>query len=145
MTRHTTRLFATLLFGAILTGCTPAEIAWWSDPANEPTRTVVLAAYQTRPAATPVRDCFEAIDRHWPGNKDWARKVVRRESGGNPLAKNRRSTASGCFQLLRVHSSRFTRLGFSWLRDRFDARANVLVAWDLYREQGARPWRLTAY
>jgi hypothetical protein len=131
---HLRILAATLLF-TIPVGCTTDEIAWWTDHSHE----LTIA----RP--TPPTDCFDAVNRYWPGNKAWAHKIVRRESGGDPHSKNRTSTASGCFQLLRVHSARFARLGFSWQADRFDARANVLVAWDLYREQGARPWRLTAY
>ena len=135
MTRTHFRILAATLVLAVPVGCTADEIAWMTDHAPE------LVA--SRPA--PARDCFEAIDRHWPGDKAWAKKVVRRESGGNPRAKNRRSTASGCFQLLRVHSARFARLGYSWQTDKFNPTANVLVAWSLYREQGARPWRLTAY
>lgn len=90
-------------------------------------------------------DCHGAVDAYWPASaQPRAHKVVTRESGGDPTAQNRRSTAAGCFQLLRVHRARFARLGYSWDRDRYLAVPNVRVALDLWHEQGWRPWQLTA-
>jgi len=67
---------------------------------------------------------------------------VWRESRNNPAAANTRSTARGCWQLLLgTHGRRFAKLGFStaqWA----DPDVNTLVALDLYREAGTRPWRL---
>ena len=84
-------------------------------------------------------DCFEAIDRHWPaGSREWARSIVRRESGNTPTAKNPRSTASGCFQLLQMHAH---RIPGGW-GNRFDADANTLGALHLYNQAGTSPWNL---
>jgi hypothetical protein len=71
-----------------------------------------------------------------------ARSIVWRESRNNPTAANTRSSARGCWQLLLgTHGRRFAKLGFStgqWA----DPDVNTLVALDLYREAGTRPWRL---
>lgn len=86
--------------------------------------------------------CHRAVDTMWPASsRSWAHKIVQRESGGNPTAKNRSSSASGCFQMLSIHAPRFSKLGYSWSNDRFRADAGVRVALDLYNEQGQGPWR----
>lgn len=65
--------------------------------------------------------------------------VVRCESGFNPTARNGSST--GLAQLhRRWHEARARRLGFVWQR-MIEARPNLLVAADLWREQGMGPWR----
>ena len=108
---------------------------------------IVLTSAQAESVANHVRsrtlNCYEAVGRVWPAEfTAWATKIVKRESGGDPTAKNRGSSASGCFQMLKVHAARFTRLGFTW-SDRFVATVNVTVALDLFCEQGSDPWVLT--
>lgn len=99
-----------------------------------------LAHHQ--PASARTGGCHDAVNFLWPqGSRAWAHKIVHRESRGNPRAQNRRSTAAGCFQMLKIHQGRFARLGFSWA-DRYNPIINTYVAMDLYREQGARPWRV---
>lgn len=102
----------------------------------------VTFAFQSGDAsAMPTGGCHDAVNFLWPENsRAWAHRVVHRESRGNPRAQNRRSTAAGCFQMLRLHSARYQRLGFTWA-DRYNPMVNVWVALDLYREQGPRPWR----
>ena len=91
--------------------------------------------------ATRTGGCHDATAFLWPASsRAWAQRIVWRESRGDPRAKNRRSSASGCYQLLKLHAPRFAKLGFSWERDRFDPIVNTWVAMDLFREQGARPW-----
>jgi len=66
------------------------------------------------------------------GQADRAVRIARCESGLNPRAKNRRSSATGVFQLLSMH----------W-RGRFDPTnvwANVDYAFRLWRRSGWRPW-----
>ena len=100
----------------------------------------VAMAVPTHSGAATSTPCGDAVNFLWPArSRAWAHKVVHRESRGNPRAQNRRSSAAGCFQLLRLHSSRYARLGFSWA-DRYNPIVNTWVAMDLYREQGARPW-----
>lgn len=85
-------------------------------------------------------NCHQAVDALWPsGSRQWAHNVVDRESGGDATAQNPRSSAAGCFQLLRMHSWRFDATGTSWAQ-RYDPVANTLAALHLYNEAGTRPW-----
>ena len=78
----------------------------------------------------------------WPaGTHAKAKAIIHRESRNNPQAQNRRSTAAGCFQLLRLHSGRFRALGFDWSQ-RYDPAVNARVALDLYRDAGWSPWAM---
>jgi hypothetical protein len=123
-----------VLLVAGLTACTPEVEAWWNALTPEG-RSAVLAEIQSQ-----ASDCHGQVDRQWPASsRAWAHRIVNRESRGIATAQNSRSSAAGCFQLLRVHAWRFDRCGFTWA-DRYRARANVCAALDLYREQGARPW-----
>lgn len=66
------------------------------------------------------------------GQADCAVRIAHRESRLNPRAKNRRSSASGVFQLTAVHwRGRF---------DPFDAQANIDYAFKLWKGSGWRPW-----
>ena len=109
--------------------------------------TALLATAATATACVPPpapQTCAQAVDRIWPqSSRGWAHRVVWRESRGDTTAVNPRSGTSGCAQLSPVHARRFTKLGYSWKKDRFDPVANIRVAFDLYREQGARPWRVS--
>jgi len=128
------------LLAFVAASCTPAQIAWWSDP-NVPqeTKDAVWKAMTTPP---PVTDCYSAIDRHWPGDKSWAKKIVWRESRNTPTARNS-SGASGCFQMmLPLHSRLFVSAGCSsaqWS----DPVCNTKAAWVLYQAAGTSPWVLT--
>jgi hypothetical protein len=107
----------------LLSACTPGEMALWR------------AWY-----AASSSDCHGQVDEQWPSSsRAWAHRIVERESRGIATAQNRYSTAAGCFQLLRMHAFRFDRHGYSW-SDRYNARANVTAALDLYHEAGTRPW-----
>lgn len=123
---------AAVIAAAVLTlsGCNQAAQAAWlaMSPAE---RDAYLAATQ------PSRDCFQAIDRHWPASsRAWARSIVWRESRNNPRAQNPSSSAAGCFQLLSMHAH---RIPGGWAA-RYDADANTLGALNLYREAGTSPW-----
>ena len=91
-------------------------------------------------------DCYAEMREVFPAHA-WARMsaIIDRESGGNPAAQNPSSSAAGCTQLLRLHSPRFSKLGYSWERDRYSAAANIRVAHDLWLAAGWSPWSLTAY
>ena len=105
-----------------VTACTPQQIAWWRWW-----------------AAHPV-GCHEAVDMYWPASsRAWAHKVVQRESTGNAGAQNRRSSAAGCFGIIRgTWNAQGT--GIPWSA-RYDAASNVQVALVLYQRAGTRPWR----
>lgn len=116
------RLAVVAIALAAFTACTPTEIAWWQGHIDR------------------TRTCHGAVDELWPSSsRAWAHRIVDRESGGDAGAQNTRSSAAGCFQLLRIHAWRFDATGSSWAF-RYDARANTLAALHLYREQGAAPW-----
>ena len=122
-----------------ITSCTPREVEVFKSlsPAEQGE---VISHLKSKNAST---DCYQAIEKHWPtSTHSWAKSIVDRESRNNPAAQNSRSSAAGCMQLLKLHSGRFQKLGFSWERDRYNADANIIVAADLYREVGSSPWRL---
>ena len=129
-----------LLLGVgVATSCTPEQMAFF-DSLTPEQKEIIRSMHQK-----PV-DCYTAIDRVWPpGLRAKAKTIVKRESGNNPRAQNRRSSAAGCFQMLKLHAPTFSRLGYSWGTHRYDAVANTRVAYALYQGSGWRPWRLTAY
>jgi hypothetical protein len=93
--------------------------------------------------AAVSRDCFTAVNRHWPAHlRPWARSIVWRESRNTPSAANPRSSARGCFQMLLRYSSRFYRSvgcnNYMWANPDCNARA----AYAMYRVAGRSPWRL---
>lgn len=139
MMTHRRILFGLLFALLPITACTPAMQDAWR--AMSPAERSSYVRYIE--GDTSSRDCYEAIDRHWPASsRSWARGIVNRESGGDPRAQNPRSSAAGCLQLLALHSGRFSKLGYSWERDRYNPDVNILVGLDLYREAGTSPWRL---
>lgn len=92
-------------------------------------------------ASAGSKGCHDAVNFLWPASsRAWAHKIVKRESGGNPGAQNRSSTAAGCFQILRG-TWNGSRVGVPWER-RYDPVWNVWVAMHLYRARGAQPWSL---
>ena len=107
----------------------------------------LLATAATATACVPPpapQTCPDAVRLAF-GGTGVAERMVRiswRESRWDTTAVNPRSGTSGCAQLSPVHARRFTKLGYSWKKDRFDPVANIRVAFDLYEEQGTRPWRL---
>ena len=130
-------IFLTVALGS---ACTPHEVQLFQRLAPHQ-QDAVVTHIQSRPGSS--RDCYEAIDRHWPAaSRSWARGIVWRESRNSPSAANKGSSARGCWQLLLgTHSGRFHKLGFSptqWA----NPDVNTLVALDLYREAGTSPWNL---
>lgn len=78
---------------------------------------------------------------HDTGQEHVAECIVRRESGGNPNARNP-SGASGLFQImLPLHGGLFAAHGYDWQRgDWTNPFANAQVARDLYNGSGWAPW-----
>ena len=69
------------------------------------------------------------VDMYFPEDRvDWALRIMECESGGDPNAKNPRSSASGLFQhLARLWPARAEAAGFAD-SDVFDPFANIAVA-----------------
>jgi hypothetical protein len=80
--------------------------------------------------------CGQAVMQIWPKELwPWAFAVIQRESGGDPNAKNKNSSATGCFQMMMsIHAHRFNG------KPGTDPIANAAAALELFKEQGAKPW-----
>jgi hypothetical protein len=80
-------------------------------------------------AARPAGDCWGwghlVFAYDWPHSTACA--VLGCESGGNPNAKNRRSSATGLFQIL---------------NGPYDPAANVALAYRMWRARGWQPWNV---
>lgn len=132
--------------GAVLaepTTTPPAEAtATTAAPATTTTAKPTPAPKERRqrPTTQPCGGWEALVAAHFPGEQvAKACAVAWCESRGDPNATNRSSGASGLFQLMKVHSHRFTKRGWSWA-DRYDPGKNTAVAADLWREQSWRPW-----
>jgi hypothetical protein len=118
--------------------CTPGQVV---DVASAlgvdigPDTATLVSARLEQPA-----DCNDAIARVWPPRlQGWARRIVWRESRNQPTAKNKRSTASGCAQLVVGTWNANQVPGCPW-STRFDPLCNIRTMWNLYQQRGAQPW-----
>lgn len=131
ITKRTLAITAIILTAA---ACTPEEVALFKSLTPDQ-QTVVLEA------RWPSEDCNAAIDRWWPGDKAWAKRIVYRESRNTPSARNP-SGASGCFQMmLPLHTRRFNAVGCT-AAEWSNPACNTRAAWHLYQEVGPSPWNL---
>ena len=105
------------------------------------------SAMRLDPGESPT--CAAAIDVWWPvQSRAWAKRVAARESGYlNGRARNPRSTARGCLQLLHsLHAWRYDRVGFGCNRNRwYNNDCGILAARHLFLQAGTRPWAVTRY
>ena len=96
----------------------------------------VVAYLRTLPAQTLIEITWAGT-----GQTDRALAIARRESHFGCSADNPYSSASGVFQTLSLHRARAERLGLSWANvvgpDCYD---DIALAFDLWQEQGWRPW-----
>jgi hypothetical protein len=72
--------------------------------------------------------CFDYVPQmaaKYGVDADLMTRIIKAESGGNPLAKNKNSTASGCGQFIRgTWAGTLRQMGREWVTP-FDAQANV--------------------
>ena len=98
-------------------------------------RAVLVAVLLT--VTTGCSTCWEAIEAVFPEPlRPMAHRVAQRESHEIATAKNRTSSSSGCFQLLRLHQG---LIPGGW-DQRFNPWANTVGALNLYNGSGWRPW-----
>ena len=133
---------------------------WWAHWSEQPTGTYFVAAlcngqamaegreftdaecgpasavYRV-PEAPPPASVPELIDAYFGADAGTARRVAWCESSYREDAVNGRHR--GIYQISSVHQDRIARLGFTW-DDMLEAEPNIVVARDLQREQGWRPW-----
>ena len=97
-------------------------------------RAVLVAVLLT--VTTGCTTCWEAIEAVFPAPlRPMAHRVAQRESHEIATAKNRTSSASGCFQLI-GHGDLIPG-GRSQV---FNPWANTVAALRLYNGSGWRPW-----
>lgn len=118
-----------------------------SAPVPAPTVTVTKTP-KPRPTVTvTVQPASRSYQRLGSSAEAFLRCVMKRESGGNPKAQNRYSSASGLFQFIdgtwRAYS-RESRIGTAYSRAKY---APASVQWALARwvvdNKGRYPWKAT--
>ena len=141
MTRRPIRFALGLLIGmalAIAVSCTPEEVAAFKSLSPDD-QGRVLAALGAPEGHSGGGDCYSAL-HHFPGDHATARRIIHRESRNDPAARNPRSSARGCWQLLHsLHAHRYSAVGCSptqWS----DPVCNTKAAAHLYRQAGWTPW-----
>jgi len=136
------------LITATLTACTPAQLAafhastpevqqQWAAGVLEANRIQQWGEAVNANNAHSSSDCYGEMRKHFPASQHAkASAVITRESGGNASAKNSRSSASGCFQLLAsLHRHRLPPGGSF-----FNAHDNTVGALNLWQQAGWSPW-----
>jgi hypothetical protein len=134
---------ALLSFGT-LAACSPHQIAVFNSLSPEGQTAVLQELQRQQGGGGSGGDCYSAIEQVWPGHlQAKARTIVSRESGNNPSAQNRSSSAAGCWQIL---TGSWIDPGGCPRSTRYDAVCNTRAALALYNSAGGwSPWRLTAY
>lgn len=124
---------------AVVVTVVTASVAFRADRAG--------AATSRDPGESPT--CAAAIDVWWPvQSRAWAKRIAARESGYlNGRARNPRSSARGCMQLLHsLHAWRYDKVGFGCNRNRwYNNDCSILAARHLFLQAGTRPWAVTRY
>lgn len=113
-----------------------------------PTDTVITPKPQPKPKVVPPQhtqfvgtvpqnqgSCFDYTAKYgamYGVDVDLLNRIISAESGGNPAAKNPRSTASGCAQFIQsTWAGTRRQMGREWVSP-FDAEANVeATAWKI--------------
>lgn len=130
----------------------PAVARSWALPLVEPERVEANAiaatgtphrphgsesALSDLPRLPPPADIAAAIRAYaWP--YAWATSTIFCESTFDPGAEGK-AGERGLTQIAFVHIDRIHRLGFTWAQ-MYEVGPNLAVAYDLWSEQGERPW-----
>lgn len=126
------------------TGAVPAIITAQPPPTTTssvlPPSTTTTARRPPPPPPLPVGDVEAAIAQAFgPELYPAALRVARCESSLDPTART--GDHVGLFQLsTRYHAHRAAKFGYTWAQVATEAYPNAVVAADLQREQGWRPW-----
>ena len=87
--------------------------------------------------------CHAAVDAYWPAqHRNWAHRIVQRESRGQATATNPRSSARGCFQMLLRYSAPFYRAVGCTNAQWSNPVCNVRAAYVMFQKAGKSPWRV---
>lgn len=136
------------ILAVIITACTPEQLAafhastpevqaQWAANVLEANRIREWGEAVNANNAHSSTDCYAEMRRHFPASQHAkAAAVINRESRGNAAAKNSRSSASGCFQMLAsLHAHRLPAGGSF-----FNAHDNTVAALNLWQQSGWSPW-----
>ena len=79
--------------------------------------------------------CYDYVDKYsalYSVDSDLLTRIIKAESGGNPLSKNKNSTASGCGQFIQsTWNSTLRQMNREWVSP-FNAEANVeAMSWKI--------------
>lgn len=86
----------------------------------------------------PQGSVQDRIVAAWPGDDRAVLRVIKCESGYDPRQKT--GSHWGLLQIgVKTHADRIRRLGYT-AEQMLEVEPNLAVGWDLYREQGWRPW-----
>ena len=87
--------------------------------------------------------CYDYVDEmatKYNVDGDLMRRIIKAESGGNPNAKNKNSTASGCSQFIKsTWEETLKQMGREYISP-FDARTNVEAMAFKISRGGIRAW-----
>lgn len=125
---------------SVLNGVNPVETIITPKPEPESkkvqtrqitaqTKTSFNASVEAELSNIPAQNsCFDYVPEmsaKYGVDADLMIRIIRAESGGNPLAKNKNSTASGCGQFIRgTWAGTLRQMGREWVTP-FDAKTNV--------------------
>jgi len=100
---------------------------------------VVTSSMETRLEPT----IEQIIAEEWGADAEIGKKIAFCESSYNPEAKNKNSSATGLFQIIKStwEANRKRMNADTNLDLRLDARENAKTAYFLYKQQGGNPWK----
>jgi len=97
-------------------------------PVNIPPKPKTIAREAKKDLVAYNGSCYDYVDEmasKYKVDGEVMRRIIKAESGGNPNAKNKNSTASGCGQFIKsTWEGTLRQMGREWVTP-FDARTNV--------------------
>ncbi len=110
---------------------------WFFNPEPEvrvANRLVIAPPPNTNSAPIGVEQWRSMVAHYWPAEHvDRMLRIMACESGGNPAAKNPRSSATGLFQVMGFWQK-------TWPGDYTDPWTNAAVAYQIWLSQGYGAW-----
>lgn len=119
----------------------PAHEAPAASPRPKPNPEPVAKMYEPKPETkAPAGSVQAEIVKAWPGNDDWALRIVRCETGStwNPHAHNASSGADGLWQF--IPSTWHRMLGQSGMPSHYSVEYQTKQAWRLFTMAGPNQW-----
>lgn len=129
---------------------TPSLVNWYNEAVREKPKPPPSTSRRPVPVTKwsgSVEQWRPLIEQYFqPADVAWAMQVIACESGGDPNAKNPRSSASGLFQhLARLWPDRSVKAGWAGASI-WDPEANIAVAaWLVYEGGGKGHWNASRH